>query len=152
MLRSLLTSQFKLAAHFENRTLPAYDLVVDANGPKLLEVDGIRMMQLGPGELNSQGTPMDLLAMQFAQRAGRPVVDKTGLKGSYAFNLHWTPGPSEPKSLYTDDSEEQGTASAPGANSSFFTALQDQLGLKLVPNNEPVQVLVIDHVEQPSEN
>lgn len=150
ILKSLLANQFKLAAHFENRTLPAYDLVVDSSGAKLQEVDGIRIMQLGPGEFNSQGTPMDLLTVQLSQRVDRPIVDKTGLKGSYAFNLHWTPDPSENERFYKD-SGGQVTAPAPEANGpSLFTALHDQLGLKLVPHTEPVQVLVIDHVEVPT--
>ena len=151
MLRALLTDKFKLAAHFENRTLPAYDLVVDSSGPKLQEVDGIRIMRLEPNGLISQGTPIDLLAVQLSWRVGRPIVDKTGLKGSYAFTLHWTPDADEISRMRAAGgpvTEPAADANAP----SLFTALQEQLGLKLEPHTEPVHVLVIDHAETPSEN
>jgi uncharacterized protein (TIGR03435 family) len=150
-LKVLLADKFKLAVHSEDRILPAYDLVVDSGDPKLQEVDGIRIMHMEPGQLISQGTPIDLFAVQLSMRLGRPVVDKTGLKGSYAFNLHWTPGPDELQRLKQGGQEQ--APQTPDLNGpSLFTALQEQLGLKLEPQNEPVQVLVIDHAETPSEN
>jgi uncharacterized protein (TIGR03435 family) len=72
-----------------------------------------------------------------SQSTGRTVVDKTGLTGNYDIDLKWTP----------DD--QQGT---PDAGPSLFTALEEQLGLKLVPAKGPVDKLVVDHVEKPSEN
>jgi len=151
-LKVLLADKFKLAVHSENRILPAYDLVVDSGEHKLQEVDGIRIMHMEPGQLISQGTPIDLFAAQLSMRLGRPVVDKTGLKGSYAFNLHWTPASDELERL-KQGGEEQAVPQAADPNSpSLFTALQEQLGLKLEPQTEPVQVLVIDHAETPSEN
>jgi uncharacterized protein (TIGR03435 family) len=69
--------------------------------------------------------------------ADRTVVDKTGLTANYDIDLHWTP----------DDQE-----STPDAGPTLFTALEEQLGLKLVPSKGPVDKFVIDHVEKPSEN
>ena len=150
-LKSLLASQFKLAAHFEPRNLEAYDLVADQTGVKL-QASGTepRMVRLGRGELTSSGAPLELLITQLSARVGRPVVDKTGLKGDYAFNLHWTPDPSEDEHLRQAD---QPVAPEPPVESngpSLMTALQEQLGLKLEPKTEAVQVLVIDHAELPS--
>ncbi len=153
ILKALLTSEFKLATHSEARTVAVYDLVTDENGMKL-QASGNepRMMHLGPGELTSSGAPLELLAAQLSARLGRPVVDKTGLKGNYAFNLHWAPDPSEDERL-----KQSGELVALGAPTdsnapSLITALQEQLGLKLQPQTEPVQVFVVEHAEQPSEN
>lgn len=150
-LKSLLASQFKLAAHFETRNLEAYDLVADEGGAKL-QASGTepRMVRLGRGELSSSGAPLELLLTQLSARLGRPVVDKTGLKGDYAFNLRWTPDPSEDEHLRQAG---QFVAPEPPVESngpSLTTALQEQLGLRLEPKTEPVQVLVIDHAELPA--
>ena len=149
-LRGLLADQFQLAVHSENRTLPAYDLVVDSSGPKLQEVDGIHVLHMEPGHLISQGTPVDLFAAQLSLRVGRPVVDKTGLKGSYAFNLHWTPDSNEQERLKRENEEHPGMTAPDPTGPSLFTALQEQLGLKLEPKAEPVEVLVIDRVASPA--
>lgn len=110
------------------------------------------MFKLGPGELASTGAPLELLTAQLSARLGHPVIDKTGLKGVYAFNLHWTPDATEAEHL-KQSGEPVASEPTPEANGPSLTnALQDQLGLKLVPRTEPMQVLVIDHVEQPSEN
>ncbi len=151
-LKVLLADKFKLAVHSENRILPAYDLVVDSGHPKLQEVDGIRIMHMEPGQLISQGTPIDLFAVQLSMRLGRPVVDKTGLKGSYAFNLHWTPASDELERMKQGGEQQDVPQTADPNGPSLFTALQEQLGLKLEPQTEPVQVLVIDHAEVPAEN
>jgi uncharacterized protein (TIGR03435 family) len=91
--------------------------------------------------------PIADLALLLTLSAGRMVVDKTGLTGQYDFELKWTPdswGPvAEEFSWLLPES-----VSGP----SIFTAVQEQLGLKLVPSKGPVDVLVIDHIEQPSEN
>ncbi len=153
-LKALLADQFKLAAHSQAQVLQAYDLVVDTNGPKLQDAgaSGMRMMRMEPGALMSSGTHIEFLAQQLSMRLGQPVVNKTGLKGTYAFNLHWTPEPTETARL-NKGGEGEAAGPAPDPNGpSLVTALQDQLGLKLVPHTEPVQVLVIDHAEQPPEN
>lgn len=153
VLKSLLASQFKLAAHFEARTLPAYDLVVDENGAKLQPSGSEpRMMRFGRGELASSGSPLELLAEQLSARLGRPVVDKTGLKGIYTFNLHWTPDSSEDERLQASGEPLAPEPPADPNAPSLTTALEQQLGLKLQPNTERVQVLVIDHAEMPVES
>jgi bla regulator protein blaR1 len=153
MLKSLLADRFKLVAHSEAQTVAAYDLVADESGAKLQPVgEQPRMMHLGPGELTSSGAPVELLAAQLSARLGLPVVDKTGLKGNYAFNLHWTPDKKQDEAL---EQSGEPVAPEPPADSngpSLLTALQEQLGLKLEPQTEPIQMLVIDHVEAPAEN
>jgi len=148
-LKALLADQFKLVVHSERQTLPAYDLVVGSGGPKLQAVDGIRILHTEPGQLISQGTPIDLFAVQLSMRLGRPIVDKTGLKGSYAFSLHWVPDPNEQEHMKAAG-ELVPESAAESNGPSLFTALEEQLGLKLEPHTEPVQVLVIDHAESPS--
>ena len=152
MLRSILTDQFKLVVHSEAQKVLAYDLFVAEGGAKLQPVgeDPPRRFRLGHGELSSSGAPLELLAAQLSARLGLPVVDKTGLKGIYAFNLHWTPDPSEDEHL-KQSGEPAFPAPPPDPNGpSLTTALQEQLGLKLQPNTEPVQMLVIEHAELPS--
>ncbi|HEV2400092.1 MAG TPA: M56 family metallopeptidase [Candidatus Sulfotelmatobacter sp.] len=178
LLKSLLATQFKLAAHFETRNLPVYELLVDEDGSKLQEASGMQMMHMERGELNSTGAPIAFLAQQLSSRVGSMVVDKTGLKGDYAFDLRWTPDASEdqrfgqsreevgvvmkvrgpdpnssPSQAEKLEAEQAARAHQPDPNApSLFVALQQQLGLKLEPQTEPVQVLVIDHVEVPSGN
>jgi uncharacterized protein (TIGR03435 family) len=176
MLKALLSDRFKLALHPQTQTVPAYDLVVDESGAKLKQVDGIRMMHMERGELMSSGTPIEHLAQQLSLRLGQPVVDKTGLKGTYAFHLHWTPDAAEDQRLEqggegvrqlvtvrtTDPSDGQRvkllaeqaarTHSPDTTAPPLFAALQEQLGLKLEPQTEPIQMLVIDHAEAPAEN
>jgi len=151
MLRSILADQFKLVAHSEAQKLPAYDLVADPSGPKLQASDGrASMFHLGRGELSSTGAPLELLAAQLSARLGKPVVDKTGLKGVYSFYLHWTPDPSEDELLKQSGEPLFPEPPAEANGPTLTNALQEQLGLKLVPQNEPVQVLVVDHAELPS--
>jgi bla regulator protein blaR1 len=154
MLQQFLADHFKVTLHQESRDLPVYELLIAEGGPKLQKVDKHGFMHMGVGELSSQGTPLTLLTAQLSQRLGRTVVDKTALDGDYAFNLHWTP-----------DAEEQARIRAAGLPPELMkaeqpaepgpplsTALEEQMGLKLQPQTERVQVLVIDHAEQPSQN
>lgn len=152
MFKALLTDQFKLALHPETRNLAAYELVLDGAGPKVEESKDVHMMHFDRGELNSEGVPIVLLAQQLSLRLGRPVVDRTGLTGHYAFNLHWTPDPSEEERLRSSEWTGAGLSGAVPSGPPLLEAVQQQLGLKLVPVTEPVQVLVIDHAEQPAGN
>ena len=152
MLKTMLRDRFQLALHPEVRNLPVYDLVVDKNGPKFRESNGPHRMRLGKGELVSEGTPVALLIEQLSVRLGRTVVDKTGLKGNYAFSLRWTPDTNEEARIKVDGISEAGLPPSPETAESIFTAVQEQLGLKLKPKTDAVQVLVIDHAEMPSEN
>jgi uncharacterized protein (TIGR03435 family) len=90
-----------------------------------------------------------------SHQLGRTVLDKTGLKGNYDFTLEWTPDQSQPAMLMGPEGGKPGTDNAPPPESSgpsLFTAIQEQLGLKLESTKGPVEILVIDHVEKPSEN
>jgi uncharacterized protein (TIGR03435 family) len=105
-----------------------------------------------PGVLNTslgretgRGALIEFLAEDLSEDLGRKVVDKTGLRGRYDFTLTWTPDDS---AAATAGSAASGAAQGP----SLFTAVQEQLGLKLEPVKAPVDVVVIDHLEKPSAN
>ncbi len=110
------------------------------------------MMHVDRGALSSEGIPMVLLAQQLSLRLGRPVVDRTGLTGHYSFNLHWTPDPSEEERLKSSEWTGVGVSGPAPSGPPLLEAVQQQLGLKLVPVTEPVQVLVVDHAEEPAQN
>lgn len=154
MLQGLLADQFKLKVHQEARDLPVYELTVAEGGSKLQKkADANRgFMRLDLGGLASDGTPLDLLVQQLSMRLGRTVVDKTGLKGNYAYTLHWTPDADEQAHIHREDTF---APALPPSNSSappLLTAIQEQLGLTLQPKTDRVQVLVIDHIDQPAQN
>jgi uncharacterized protein (TIGR03435 family) len=147
MLRSLLADRFQLRVHHETKTLPLYELVVAKGGSKMKESHATETNTNGIGRLTAQGMPMPNLARLLTLIVNRFVVDKTGLTGQYDFNLKWTPdswGPvAEEFSWMLPES-----VSGP----SIFTALREQLGLELKPTKGPVDILVIDRLEHPSEN
>ena len=181
MLLPLLEERFGLKYHHEARELPMYALVVAKSGPKLKlstapiprppggpgAPDGPQvsggpprdpagnrgMMRMSPGGIEANGGGMQFLAHALSAIVGRSVVDKTGLTGNYDFNLNWTP--------------DQGSMTMPGPGAggpprgdapvdpngpSLFTALEEQLGLKLESQKGTVDVIVIDHIDLPSEN
>lgn len=141
LIESLLADRFHLKYHREMRELAVLALVVARNGPKLkaqAEGEASAMnTKGGPGTSQLTGTAvsMDLLAGYVGNRLGRIVLDKTGLSGGYDFTLEWTP-------------DQAPDSSAP----SLVTALREQLGLRLESQKSPVQVLVIDSIDRPSEN
>jgi len=161
MLQSLLVERCKLAVHRETKDKPIYALVVGKSGPKfkaaestvpaaiLAKHPGVVPIpsdggMIGPGEkpgsVNLYGAPMGTLALVLSQPAERPVVDKTGLTGKYDIKLEMMPqGPQA-----ADGTQD------PGA--SIFTVVQEQLGLKLESGKDEVEILVIDHMERPTEN
>src|SRR3984957_7657910 len=163
MLRPLLEDRFHLKVHQETKELPVYALLVGKNGPKLHEAkpndtypDGIKdpdgvarsgLIRMGPGGLTAQGLPMAHIVRLLSQQLGRTVLDKTGLTGNYYLNLKWTPD-TGPASMMGPDSKPTPDTSGP----SIFTAIQEQLGLKLESRKGPVEVLVIDSAERPSAN
>ncbi len=107
----------------------------------------------GPGNtilLGARNIPIDHIALQLTTvyKFGRPVIDETGLMGTYDFSLDWAPDSNSAIRMRSNDAN--GSAEADGP--SFFDALKEQFGLKLVSTHAPVQTLVIDHVEQPSPN
>ncbi|MGO8933604.1 MAG: TIGR03435 family protein [Terracidiphilus sp.] len=144
MVQALLADRFQLKVHQETRQLPVYSLVVTKDGPKFKpsKVNGTTI-DTGRTRLHIAGSDdtMSILARELAQILGRVVVNKTGLSGRYDLSLRWTP----------DDA----TASAPSTLDvppDIFTAIQEQLGLKLESTKGPVPVLIIDSIEMPSAN
>ena len=142
MVRSLLADRFKLATHFETRELPVYNLIVAKGAPKLGEakLEGTTINHWRDHLEVQGGDTLALLAEELSKEVGRPVIDKTGIAGRYNLVLRWTPDGMMP------------AASAPDAPPSIFTALEEQLGLKLKSAKGSVQVLVVDHAEMPSDN
>jgi uncharacterized protein (TIGR03435 family) len=143
MLRTLLDDRFKLAIHHESKVTEVYKLVVAKDGPKLRESpsEGEPSGALGPTGFVCHNVEMARFASMLSGRMDRPVVDLTGLKGSYDFKL--TPG-------LAPDAEK--TALSEWFSSSVFTDIRKQLGLQLQPDKSPVDYLIVDHVVQPSEN
>jgi len=103
-----------------------------------------------PGMMNGQRVPIARITRELSPFAGRPVQDETGLSGAFDFQLTWTPDPGEPRA----DGDKVKAAGIPvdPAGPSFFSAIQEQLGLKLESKKGQVEILVIDHAERPSEN
>jgi uncharacterized protein (TIGR03435 family) len=155
MFRAILEDRFHLQVHSETKDLPIYALVVAKGGFKLAAADpnntyenGIKgpdgkssagMMMVGRGEITAQATPITNLAQNLTYQVHRIVIDQTGLTGKYDITLKWSPD---------DASGNPSDSSAP----SIFTALQEQLGLKLQAQKAPVETIVVDHVELPTEN
>jgi bla regulator protein blaR1 len=169
MVQSLLADRFKLAVHVETRVRPVYELVVAKGGPKLTAAreaqpgDNAPAPPATPGkppnpadmrqgvlvhaksknemEMTAKGQTLDSFAQMPFFGLDSPVVNKTGLTGKYDFTLDWARDQDGPPDAQVD-------AEAPG----LFTAIEEQLGLKLVAAKGPVDVIVIDHIELPTEN
>ena len=145
-LRSLLADRFGLIVHSETTELPVYDLVAAKGGPKLKESAGrTPFIRGGRGSIVGQSVGVRLLVVNLSNVLDRLVVDKTGLTGSYDFELKWTP---DVGSAGADGPLPASDADVP----SLFTAVSDQLGLRLESARGPVQVWVIDGVERPTVN
>jgi bla regulator protein BlaR1 len=146
--QGLLADRFHLQCHMTTKELPVYELVVTKGGAKLNPATAEEAQQ---GHVSSHGDKLgsravatgmtsQAIATMLARTLGRTVIDKTGLTGNYDFTLVWKP---EPKSGVQDADPGNPTPELP-------VALEEQLGLKLVPAKGPVPVLVIDHAEKPS--
>lgn len=163
MVRSLLIDRFRLAAHVEQRPLPVWFLVnaridgqlgpgmrrsaVDCRDPEARKKayasapPNARIVcgfQEPPGAFIGGGIELSTLVGVLGSASGRPVLDKTGLSGQFDVDLKWTPA--------------LGTDAPAGEAVSIFTAVQEQLGLKLENGTAPLDVVVIDRIERPSEN
>jgi uncharacterized protein (TIGR03435 family) len=144
MFIPLLNDRFHLTAHLETKTLPVYELVVARGGPKF-QLSQTKAPGGGGGggkgaslSLDFKGISMPDLASMLSDAVHRKVIDKTGLAVRADITLKWT----------DDVATQQGGPDV----ISIFTALEEQLGLKLQPSKGPVDTLVIDHAEMPSEN
>jgi uncharacterized protein (TIGR03435 family) len=169
VLPALLADRFQLKFHRETKQAPIYALTVGPNGPKLRTVAGLRPSQLSGGTSGYVSGTMDLmtLANVLAWRLERPVVNKTGLSDVFDVELVWTPDvgqslgppappPPAPRSLTARGNAGLLPMQTPPpldpSGPSIFTALQEQLGLKLESTRGVVDVLVIDSVAQPTPN
>ena len=168
-VQAMLTDRFKLVLHHKSKEMPIYALVVAKSGPKLqpsavvttdTELPGpppppdapqprhsIRMT--GRGSISVVAQDLDRFADLLSNQLGVFVVNRTGLTGDFDFTLNWAPGDHE-RGLPGPPPEE--TAPQSDAGPSIYTALQEQLGLKLEATKGPVDTIVIDHVEKPSGN
>lgn len=137
MLQALLADRFKLTVHGESKIMPAYELVAANNGVRMRQApnDGDSHTNSNGGHMTAEHVSMGKLAQRLSRIVGRPVIDETHLTGVYDFTLEWTPWTGDPQA---------GDDSGP----SLFSALQEQLGLKLRPNKLPIEMLVVDHVEK----
>lgn len=171
LLQSLLAERFGFKAHNEDKEGPVYNLVLAKGGAKMKVSEttaptpggpagpgpGRQMMRMGRGQFNGNGVSMANLTQMLAQTVGRPVLDKTDLKDSFDIELNWTPepgqgmggpfgagGPPLPPGVTLPPVDPNGPT--------LFTALQEQLGLKLDSAKGNVQMLVVDSVSKPTEN
>ncbi len=152
MLQALLKDRFKLEVHRESKVLPVYALIQGKSGAKIQAVkpDGESGIWDGTGKLTAKKVTMGHFAETLSSQMDRPVVDTTGMEGVFDFTLEYTKQDVQPK--FNADGVGT-TAPDLGAGPSIFSALQDQLGLKLESRKAPVEMLVIDHAEkEPTEN
>jgi uncharacterized protein (TIGR03435 family) len=171
MLRSLLADRFKLNLGHQTKELPVYALVVASGRAKLTPTasaptdaantnqpgqDRLPGILVSPGRMTARAMPMSFFADVLGEEpelGGRLVLDETGIKGKYDFTLHWAaegsgPWPANAGGTRQADIVPAGDSSGP----SIFTAIREQLGLKLEPTKGPVEILRIDNIERPSEN
>lgn len=149
MLQHLLEERFQLKIRREKREQAVWELVPEKGGPKLPEHDAADKnyppIAGGPRGIKGTNVTMEYFAFMLSRFIDRTVIDKTGLTSRYDVNLEFQldrgpAGPAPDAAALNSD--------APG----IFTALREQLGLKLVPAKGPVEYLVIEHAEKPSEN
>ena len=144
MQQPILTDRFQLKFHREMKTLPVYELATMKGGPKFkeataAELKGDQGMSIHNRNLVATAESMEALVNNLSGQLQRVVVDKTGLTAKYNYQLSWS----------ADDAPPSADGTGPP---DIFTALQEQLGLKLQPGKAEISTFVIDHVEIPSEN
>jgi uncharacterized protein (TIGR03435 family) len=142
ILQKALEERFQIAVRRETKELPVYDLVIAKGDLKLRETKpggiGGGSTVSNRGALTAKGVPVKSLLGTLAGVVHRPVIDKTGLTGVYDIELKWTP--------------EDAPASTDETGPSIFTALQEQVGLRLDASKGMVETLIVDHAEKPSED
>ena len=156
-LQSLLESRFQLKFHREAKEMQVYALVVGKGGPKMKESDPAERgpsIRMGMGQLTMAKVNMDQFVRELSRQVGRPVLNETGLTAQYTMELTFAPeggGPGGPGGHGDGPPGERGPA--PGSDGpTVFTAVQEQLGLKLESRKAPVQMFIIDKIEKPEEN
>jgi len=180
MLLPLLVERFNLKYHHETREMTGYTLVVAKGGPKMKRSEEQpappdakpadpnakasdaatprpqqrRMLRfMGRGHLEAEGSDTTMLARVLSQQLGRTVTDKTGLTGNFDYTLQWTPDDAPPPTPGgADGGAPRNDSGSDAVGPSLFTAVQEQLGLKLESTKGMADVIVIDHIDLPSEN
>jgi uncharacterized protein (TIGR03435 family) len=152
MLQQVLVDRFHLVAHRETREMPVYVLNIAKGGAKLKPSEPAAepkkpSVMAGESTIDAHDSPLSLLATILSNQLRLKVIDNTGLAGNFEIRMNWTPD---------QFTSPRGSATLPTADAdsgpSIFTALEQQLGLKLNSAKGPVEVVVIDRIEKPSEN
>ena len=172
MMQAVLEDRFQLKIHRETRQGPVYELALGKGSPKLkplqegscipavvgrpvpeLTADQRRCRNMANprGSVEFEGGTLSMFAGLLGLALDRPVIDKTGIMGQFAIHLVFSPDDSATRRPATDNPGAPAAVRTPDAPG-IFQAIQEQLGLKLVPARGPLDVLVIDHIERPSEN
>ncbi|MBI3208323.1 MAG: TIGR03435 family protein [Candidatus Solibacter usitatus] len=157
LMQALLLERFQLKYHKEPKELPVYALVMGKNGHKMKAVEGggkeqRGQMKMGRGQLSASAVGIAMIAQNLSRMLGRDVIDKTGLTGNFDFNLEWTPEPGQGFGPGGHPPNPDAIAPAGPNGPSIFTAVQEQLGLRLESQKGMVDVIVIDNVSKPTEN
>jgi uncharacterized protein (TIGR03435 family) len=156
MVQSLLAERFKLKVSHSTKELAIYALVLTKSGPKFSESAasgaGQNGLSTNNGDLKAKELEISHFADWLSGIVGRKVVDKTGLQGKYDFTMKYDDRRQDLTVSGPGDSSQGRAATPPDSGPSIFTALQEQLGLKLEPQKGPVEILIIESVEKPSEN
>lgn len=158
MVQKLLADRFKLTFHHEQRDLSVYILTIAPGGPKMKtstaapnDPQGFGFR--GLGDLSVRNMNMKEFASWMQSGVmDKPVVDQTKLTDKYDFNLKWTPDDSQFAQFRGTGAKPPPPSDDPNAPPSLYTAIQEQIGLKIGPGKAPDDVIVIDHVEKPSAN
>lgn len=139
MLQRLLGDRFKLGVHRESREGPIYTLVVGSSGPRLTSAEPSKRandFSASPTQIVGTGVSMAEFAMRLSRSIGATVVDRTGLPGAFDLTLTWP-------------ADDRFVGRGASASPTIFTAIQEQLGLRLQPGRGPVEMLVVDRAERP---
>jgi uncharacterized protein (TIGR03435 family) len=150
MLQNLLQERFALRIHRETALRLAYVLTIAKGGPKFKarEQDGFTNIQVTGNSIRLERGPLARMTQLLSTALGRPVIDRTGLNGLYDLSLQWDDAPIREAGVAGLDVP----AASGNDHGSIFTALQDELGLRLELLQAPVEVIAIDRMERPSEN
>lgn len=158
MVQKLLADRFKLTFHRDKRELSVYVITVANGGPKMKETtaaptDPPAFFFRALGDLTVRNQTMsDFATWMQSGVMDKPVVDQTGLKGRYDFTLKWTPDDSQFAQFRTTGAIVPKPTDDPNAPPGLYTAIQEQIGLKMSPGKAPDDVIVVDHAEKPSAN
>lgn len=152
MAQRLVEQRFQLKLHHESKPLPVYVLMLGKNAPKLAQSTEAPGMSLGigNGKITARRVKLSTLSIALSRLLGRPVIDESGLSADFDFTLHYDP--ASVGLPFRDGSFGDATAAADAGEPSIFTAIQEQLGLKLEGQKRAIDMIVIDSIQRPTEN